>query len=317
MVYEALDSLLRAIQIGSLYSLIALGLTLTWAIARVPNLAHAELVTAGAYVSVVITRFLIDNILVAAALAFTMSCTLALLMQYVVYGPLNRRGANIFIMMVASFAVSLSMRYVLFVLADIYNMTNITPAIQLEAVGFFLGSPITNLFLWSVPVSFATVLLLHLFLVRTTIGKGLRAVAVNNDLALITGVNIRKAVNVSWIISGGLAGVAGCLLSIIGSANPEVGLEALPQMLAASTIGGFVSLYGTFAGGYIVGFAENPLMDFLNRAFGVSLAFKPLVSVVVIIVVLLLRPNALADITLPDMREKLSKLPNLLKKVFR
>jgi branched-chain amino acid transport system permease protein len=101
----------------------------------------------------------------------------------------------------------------------------------------------------------------------------------------------------SWALAGAMGGVAGSFWSAYSNVFPEVGFLALLMFLSAAVIGGLTSFFGTIAGGYIIGFAENFMMDILNIYLGVDVAFKPIISFLAIALVLLLRPQGLAGIS--------------------
>ena len=300
MSYVA-DSLIRSILVGSLYSLMALGLTLTYAASRFPNFAHGELITVGAYVSAVLTRFFdLGTSTLIAALASTL---VAIVMYRLVCSPLMKRVSRILILMVATFALGLVVRNVVAVLASYYHLMNMRSLVTVVRFDFF-GGLISNLFIWTLPITWAIVVGLHLFLNKTRLGKMMRASTDNPDLAVVCGIDTEKTTTMSWAVSGALAGIAGSLWSIYSFAFPEVGFSLLLVFFAASVVGGLTSFFGTIVGGYVIGFSENFLMDTLNINFGVDVAFKPLIAFVIIVAVLVIRPKGLADLSLPRFVKK-------------
>ncbi|MEM3386248.1 MAG: branched-chain amino acid ABC transporter permease [Nitrososphaerales archaeon] len=298
---DLVDSLYRASIIGSLYALMAVGLTLTMAISRVPNLAHAEFVTIGVFVGMVLTRYYSLGLVPTLVAATVSSAALALLSYYLVFRPLIRKGASLFILMVASFALSLMIRYLIYIVASAQHWIGIKAGIIVEVVAKIGFLNITNLFLWTLPTSIGIMLILHLLMQKTRLGKTMRAVADNTPLAKAIGVNINQIIVVTWALAGALAGLSGAFWVFFTQAHPESGWFALLRMIAASTIGGFYSLPATVIGGFIVGFAENTGMDILNRFFGLDFAFKPAVPVLIVVFVLLIRPTGLVGLSLRNM----------------
>ena len=102
-----IDSLVRTLQVGSLYALMALGLTLTMAVIKLPNFAHAELITVGAYAALVMSMAVSSNPFLVLATAFIVSALVALLCHRVVYRPLAKVNPSMYTMILASFAVGL------------------------------------------------------------------------------------------------------------------------------------------------------------------------------------------------------------------
>jgi branched-subunit amino acid ABC-type transport system permease component len=165
--------------------------------------------------------------------------------------------------------------------------------ISLQTVYVIGDGKITNLFLWAVPMTVASVLMLEFLFLRTKIGKGMRAVAENVSLARLTGINIDHIRRLTWIIGGGLAGVAGSFWAIFTQTNPEIGWLVLLRGFAASTIGGLSSFLGTIVGGYIVGLSENLFMDMLNRYLGLEMMLKPAITFGIMVIFLVFKPTGL------------------------
>jgi branched-subunit amino acid ABC-type transport system permease component len=289
------DSIIRSILLGSLYSLMALGLTMTYKTGRFPNFAHGELITIGAYTSAIFSRYV--DFTYASLIAALVSALTGGLMYILVCGPLLKRVGKILFLMVATFSLGLALRSLIALLADIYGVMNIKPLFVNRIIISINGIVINTLFIWSLLASWALVVSLHLFLIKTKLGKKMRAAANNPTLASIMGINTDRMATLSWIFAGMLAGVAGSFWGALSNVTPYVGWLALLTFFAASVVGGLTSFFGTIAGGYIIGFAENLLMDFLNISLGIDTAFKPLMPFMIIVIVLLLRPSGLAGIS--------------------
>ncbi|MEM3095842.1 MAG: branched-chain amino acid ABC transporter permease [Nitrososphaerota archaeon] len=294
---ELVSSLVRTLQSGSLYALMALGLTLTLAILRIPNIAHAEYVTVGAYVSFTLINYAGLQLWQVIAPSFLAGGAVATASYYAVFKPLKKRGASMFIMMVASFALALIFRYIIYTIAGIGNWgLGVKPKIVTNAVLRVFGVYISDILLMALPTSIIVMTALYLFIMRTRTGKQMRAVADDPELAIASGINPEKIAIVTLVISGGIASVAGSFWVIFTHAHPDVGLEALLRMIAATALGGFYSYPGTVVGAMVVSFSENTIMDILNRNLGLSLALKPLMPMAIIILVLITRPTGLAGL---------------------
>jgi len=155
---------------------------------------------------------------------------------------------------------------------------------------------LSPLFQVVVPITVFLVFLLQLLLVKTKLGKAMRAVANNPQLAAISGIDINKITMFTWFISGGLTGLAGALWANYVWATPTIGQRTLLSIFAASIIGGLTSFSGTIIGGYILSFAENLLLSFLNQWFNISLSYKPMISFIIVVIVLLVNPKGIASI---------------------
>jgi branched-subunit amino acid ABC-type transport system permease component len=169
------------------------------------------------------------------------------------------------------------------------------------------GIVVTNIFVATVPSMLGLMLLLHMMLSRTRIGKAMRALSSEPALAESCGVNTDRIQSLAWALSGAMAGVGGSFLAWNSVLMPNTGMYTFIEYFPASIIGGMVSFPATVVGGYIIGLAENPLMDLLNMTFGVAYDLKPAVAFCLAIAVILIRPSGLAG--LPSLREILAKFP--------
>ncbi|MEM0349504.1 MAG: branched-chain amino acid ABC transporter permease [Candidatus Caldarchaeum sp.] len=294
---EIASSLVRALQSGALYALMAIGLTLTLAILKIPNIAHAEYVTVGGYVSFYLINFAGFPLWQTVLPAFIFSGVVAVLSYLTVFRPLKNRKVPMFILMVASFALSLIIRYSIYTVVAAANWGfGVKPKVVTNVVFRIAGVAITDILLLVLPITVVATTTLYLFMMKTRQGKQMRAVADDPDLAVVSGINIDKVAFLTFFISGGLAGVAGAFWVVFTHAHPDIGLEALIRIIAASALGGFLSYPGTLAGAFIVTLAENTVMDILNRNFGLSLALKPLMPMIITIVILVIRPAGITGL---------------------
>ena len=289
-------SIVNTIQIGSLYALMALGITLTFSVVKLPNFAHAEYVTAGAYAALIVSLSGVLNPFVIMAAAFLVGALVALVSHLVVFKPLEGRQVSFYTLILSSFAVGLIIRYVLFTIADYFNIFDLRIGIPLQVV-FREGSLIlSNVFAWVVPASVVLVVVLTLLLNRTPMGREMRALANNPNLARVIGIPVERVKNFTWLLVGGLAGVAGALWGLQTAVSPLMGWVAIISVFAAAILGGLSSFSGTILGAYVVAFSENTVILFLNFNFDVDLAYKPAIPFVIIIAVLILRPQGFTEL---------------------
>lgn len=286
-----LDSLIRSIEVGSLYALMAVGLTLTMAVIKLPNFAHAELITTGAYAALAVSLLVTSNPLVVLGGAFGAGALVALLCHWTVYRPLAVRKLSTYTMILASFAVGLILRYIFFFIVDRYKLFEKRIAVPQEI--WFQNDLITltNIFFWVLPISVGLVLVLTFLLTVTPLGRQMRALADNEMLARVIGLPVQRIQDVTWLLVGGLAGAAGALWGLYTNVHPLTGWLAILSVFAATVLGGMTSFPGTILGAFIVALAENVGMQALNSWLGVDFSVKPAVPFIIIIAVLLLRPQ--------------------------
>lgn len=287
-------SVLLSLFNGSIYVVVSLGLTLTLAVIKLPNFAHAEFLTVGGYVGVVVSSVFPDNFLVIGGAAFAFCAALALAIHHIAYKPLMDRKVSIYILVLASFAVAQFVRYGVYSWASFYNLLSATQNIRIYSLGTVFGTELTNVYALALVLAIAASALLELFFGRTMLGKSMRAVASNEDLARVSGINVPRVVDFMWILAGGLGGLGGMVFGIYSSVTPALGFNTLLDIFAVVIIAGLTSFTGTIIGGYVVGFSQNTLMDFLHFTFNVSYGYQPLLPFALIIAILLLKPTGLA-----------------------
>jgi len=274
-------------------------------------------------ISVLSTPLAVLAGLVVAAVATVL---VALLLDRVVYRPMRDQGA--ISLLIASIGVALALRYaIVFVFAaGTRGLTASTQKLVLGVVDGQLtmagteqalvtagegGTPPADVFFAVLPlldlgsdssillnvtsheialvvVSLLLMLGIHLLLQRTKLGKAMRAMADNKDLARVTGIPTERVIRATWIIGGGLAGAAGYLIALErGTISFNLGWILLLLIFAAVILGGIGSIYGAMAGGLVIGVASRISQVWIPSSFATAAAFG------VMIVVLLFRPEGL------------------------
>ena len=293
-----------AIIFASLLALLSIGLTLTYLTTRVPNFAHASFATIGVYIALIATRVWDTSPYVALPIAFVISGLVAVALYNFILKPLIRKGASTAIQMVATLAFDLVVIALLNITADFIVKTYQITSREFSLRSYdaeFMGLP---LIVFAAPITVAILAVtLHIMLRKTKFGIAMRASTENSDLSGIVGINVKLVYGVSWMLGGGLAGIAGALMSMWFQGDPNLGPQLIPSVFAASIAGGFLSIYGAIAGGLLVGLTEVLGTRFLAGEFGAWLiAYRPLIPLVFIVVTLLLAPRGLAGINWSKLR---------------
>jgi neutral amino acid transport system permease protein len=291
-----IPSLIQSIAEGSIYVVASIGLTLTLAVVKLPNFAHAEFLTVGAYIGVVVSRLFPNNLLIIGATAFLVCSLLAVAIHNVVYKPLLDRKVSIYFLVLASFAVAQFVRYGVFTWAASQrpNLLDTQQDISIYTVFNSFQVQLSNIYVLAIILAIGISVLLALFFNLTHLGKSMRAIANNVDLARISGINVSLAVNVMWILAGGLGGLGGVVLGTYTSITPVLGYNTLLDIFAVVIIAGLTSFVGTIIGGFVVGFSTNTVIQALNYYFGVSFGYAPLLPFAMIVIILLVKPTGLA-----------------------
>ena len=273
---------------------VSLGLTLTLAVIKLPNFAHAEFLTVGAYVGVVISAVYPNNFIVVGAAAFVACAALALAIHHIAFKPLMDRRVSIYILVLASFAVAQFIRYGVFIWGSFTGLLDTTQNIHIYSVATIFNTALTNVYVVAIVLAILISLLLEAFFNFTILGKSMRAIASNTDLARISGINVPRVVDTMWILAGGLGGLGGVVYGTYTAVTPVLGFGTLLEIFAVVIIAGLTSFTGTIIGGYVVGLSQVTLMDFLHYYLNVSYGYQPLLPFALIIVILLFKPTGLA-----------------------
>jgi len=293
-----------AVIFASLLALLSIGLTLTYLTTRVPNFAHASFATIGVYIALITSRVWETSPYFAIPIAFAISGIVAVALYTFILKPLIRKGASQAIQMVATLAFDLIVIAVLNITADYIVKTFQVTSREFTLRSYdaeFMGLPLIVFVAPAVVIILA--ITLHIMLRKTKFGIAMRAATENPDLSGTVGINVKLVYGVSWLFGGGLAGIAGALMSLWFQGDPALGPQLIPSIFAASIVGGFLSIYGAIAGGLLVGLTEVLGTRFLAGEIGSWLiAYRPLIPLVFIVVTLLVAPRGLAGINWSRLR---------------
>ncbi|CTQ52941.1 LIV-I protein H [Roseibium album] len=297
-----IQHLVDGILVGSFLSLGAIGLTMAMHILRFANFSHAELLSIGAYCALVFDKVFesllpvlaekIGPLSMTGALAISIVLSMAVtglsavLIDRFVFQRVRQKGEELS-MVFASFGMALIIRNVIgliFGLSGELYSSDIAFAMVLSRDPMLLVKPDQVFVLIAALV---LMVLLHLILSRTTFGFSLRAVAENPNLAQVHGVNLKRMIAAVWIIGGGLGAVAGIFYGLSYQITPVMGRDLVLPIFAATIVGGIGSVYGAVLGGFIVGIASNMALVVLPSGYSPSVPF------LMILAVLLVRPNGL------------------------
>lgn len=269
---------------GLLLGLASIGLSLIYSTTRLNNFAHGELVTFGAFMAYMIAGQWGLNGWIAILGALVLGGCFGYLQDISLWRPLRKRRLGMMQIMIVSIGLSLALRYIF---AFIWGPDRLSiPADNDPVVSF---GPV-NLRYWDVVGSIIAIVLLvlvALFFSFTRIGKATRAVADNKALAAATGINVELIIRIVWVGGGALAGVAGALIGYYQTLQWNAGALILLLLFASVTLGGLGTTWGALVGAIIIGLA----MDVSTMWVPTSL--KYVVAMLIMIVVLLVRPQGL------------------------
>ena len=284
MLTVILQQGINGIVVGSLYVLVALGLTLIYGVLFQINFAHADIVTLGAFVAYFVAHMLSGNYFVGIAAALIMGGVLGWLINAAIFAPLRERGSEL-LPLIATIGVSIMLQNAMLLLFGpipyAFNTPYSSTVIRIGSLFFTLQN------LLIIVVSATTIALLYAFMKFTFLGKALRAVSQDRETAALVGVNPNFLIMLTFIIASALAGMSGALIGPVLVLTPFAGTSVIVKAFAIVIIGGFGNVEGTIIAGLIVGLIESYTTQFLDPG---------LIDIVVfalLLVMLALRPTGL------------------------
>lgn len=285
---------------GAMIGLGAIGVTLTYSILRFANFAHGELIAWGAYFALAGSSFLGAltpglaaplgpfsfgwSLPIAAVVAMAATAALALLADVLLFGRLRAKGGAVIILVMASFGAALTLRNLL---EFIFTSRPAYYSEELQIAVRFGGLRATPDAMLSFAMATVVVVSLQIVLKWTAVGRAMRAVSENPQLAGVVGVDSRKVIRLVWIIGASLACLAGIMAGLLVQIRPTMGLDLLLPIFAAAILGGIGSAPGALLGGLIIGLAESMTVQLIGAEWRAGVAF------VILVAILLLRPRGL------------------------
>lgn len=267
---------------GLLIALPALALTLVMGIARFPNAATGDYMTISAYAAVGVQSLVAKSIVLATLGAIAAGMAVSVVFYLWVFRALQ--GRPLVASLVASIGVAFLARSTLtfFVGHDQYAFQ-----VPLVRAWNFDGIRVLPTDLMVATVSVAAMASLFALLHLTPIGRQMRAVADNPDLARASGIRARRVLIVLWAIVGVFCALGGMLFGVKAVVMPEMGWELLIPAFAAMIFGGIGSPAGAVVGGVLLGIVQELSVPFVGPSYKIAVAFG------LLLLVLLFRPRGL------------------------
>jgi neutral amino acid transport system permease protein len=279
--------IVNGIALGSIIALGAVGLTLTVGILRLSNFAHGDLMTVGAYIAWTLNQTQIpglNNIWISMLVGIIATIGIALLAEVILWKRMRRVRATATTLVIISIGLALFLRNgILLVWGSQSKRYNLPIS---EAIDFF-GVKLEFYKLVVLGLALLAIAGLHFLLQNTKIGKAMRAVADDVDLARVTGIDVERVVLWTWIIAAGLTGLAGQMLGLVTVNRPDMGWFLILPMFAAITLGGIGNPYGAIAGAFIIGIAQEVAVPIVGSQYKLAIALM------LMVLTLLFRPQGL------------------------
>lgn len=277
-----IQQLFNGLTIGSVYSLVALGLTLVYGILHIPNFAHGALYMMGGYMTLTMMTKYGLHYWLAIFVSILVVGVIGVLMERFVFHPLREAppihdkiaaiGILLFLEAFAQFVWG----------AEFQSMP--TPYSQVVQI---FGLTVTMQRLLIVISAIVVMILLTLFLKKTFTGSTIIAMSQNREGANLVGINTNRVAMLTFMISGGLAAIAASLSAPINLVFPAMGQLVILKAFVIIILGGMGSVPGAILGGYILGFSES-----LGATY-ISNDYKDIIAFVLLVLILSVKPTGL------------------------
>jgi branched-chain amino acid transport system permease protein/neutral amino acid transport system permease protein len=281
-------TLLPAIGFGlvtaSILAVAGVGFTLQFGVTNILNLAYGDIMTAAAFIAYLVTSAGI-SVWLALVAGAAFGAVFSVLLNRALYTPFVRHGTRLFGMIIVTISVSLIVQNSLQAIfgASFFSLRMARPA-PIHVAGMVF----TTLQFAIIGIAIAAMLLIHLLLRYTKLGKAMRATASDPELARNCGIATDRVIDLAWAISGTLCGLAGVILVMnVTAFTDTTGAQFLIPIIAVAVLGGIGQPYGAMLGALVIGLASE------LAAAVISPDYKDVVAFVILVIVLLARPQGI------------------------
>ncbi len=278
--------LIKGISLGSVYSIIALGYTMVYGIAKMLNFAHGDVIMVGGFVIFTSMSAMGLNPVIAVPIAIIFCTILGITIERVAYKPL--RKASSLAVLITAIGVSYLLQNIALLVfgADAKSFTSVITVPPLKLADGALT--ISGETLVTIPLCLLIMIVLTLFIKKSRTGRSMLAVSEDKDAAVLMGVNVNKTIAITFAIGSALAAVASALMfssypSLTSTSGAMPGIKAF----VAAVFGGIGSIPGAMIGGILLG-----VIEILGRAY-ISSQLADAIVFMILILVLLVKPTGI------------------------
>jgi neutral amino acid transport system permease protein len=283
-LHDVAQTGINGLSLGAIYALGAVGLTLVYGILRLVNFAHGDFLTFGAYMAYLVNVTWGMPLVVGIFWAMLATAVLGLLFERVLWGPMRAKRAGFLQLIIMSIGLAFLLRAVFqWFWGTEIRILDVDQTSTVELLGLRIGQ--TQLIV--VIVGIAVIVLVGLMLRLTLLGKRMRALSDDLELAETAGVDTRRVITYTWIFAGALAGLAGVLAAAVTDLYPELGFELLLPIFAAVILGGIGDAFGALAAGMVIGVMTEWSTLIIDARWKTGVGF------LVLVIVLIIRPQGI------------------------
>ncbi len=283
-IHDVAQTGLNGLSLGSVYALGAVGLTLVYGILKLVNFAHGDFLTFGAYMAFLMNVTWGVPLVFAIFFAMALTALLGILFERIMWGPMRARQAGLLQLLLMSIGLAFVIRYVIqYAWGTQIRSLDVNNFATVEFLGLRIGR--TELIV--IVIGFVVLVAVGLMLKYSLLGKQMRALSDNLDLAETSGIDTSRVILYTWLFAGALAGLAGVLAGAVTDVRPELGFGLLLPIFAAVVLGGIGDAFGALVGGIVLGLVIEWSTLFID------FRWKNAVGFAVLVIVLVVRPQGI------------------------
>jgi branched-subunit amino acid ABC-type transport system permease component len=287
-VAAVVNTLVPAIGFGlvtaSILAVAGVGFTLQFGVTNILNLAYGDIMTASAFVAYLVTSAGV-SVWLALVAGAAFGGAFSVLLNRALYTPFVRHGTRLFGMIIVTISVSLIVQNGL---QAIFGASFFILKMARPAPIHIAGMVFTTVQLAIIGIAIAAMLLIHLLLRSTKLGKAMRATASDPELARNCGIATDRVIDLAWALSGTLCGLAGVILVMnVTAFTDTTGSQFLIPIIAVAVLGGIGQPYGAMLGALVIGIVSEVAAAVINPDY------KDVVAFVILVIVLLVRPQGI------------------------
>lgn len=281
-----LSSLFVGLRVGSVYALIALGYTMVYGIIRMINFAHGDFIMVGGYTLVFTMPVIADKlglpVWTGVVCAVVVCAAVGILTELIAYRPVRKKGTGM-TALITAIGMSLILENLAQAIPAIGPNPKIPQKIFSSGSVTLAGVSVDAVTIYTVVISAFVMLLLTLFVKKTSLGRAMRAVSENKKASILVGINVDKTILTTFAIGSGLAAVAALMYiaqypKVYTTMGSSLGLKAF----VAAVLGGIGSLPGAMIGGLVIGLVESAAIALNMSSLADTFVFLILIAVLLI-----------------------------------
>lgn len=297
MIEFIIQNIINALQLGSYYSLIALGYCLVYGVLLLINFAHGDVFMVGAYIAFFVATLILGTkmlpawgvLVVTVPLTMILTSVVGVTLERIAYRPLRRKGAHRLYVVITALMCGVILESGN--LALLGASRRFFPSIFSTVVYTIGGIKITNLKILVIAVAISVFLFLEFVVSRTKIGMAMRALSYDRFALPLMGIPTDTVIVFTFVLGSSFAGLAGLLYAIsFPVLDPYMGALVGWKAFIAAVVGGIGEIRGAFAGGFLLGFVEIMVVSVFPSTF------RDLIAFTILLLILALKPTGLFGI---------------------